>query len=86
MTQKRKNPYQMLLEEARKFARNLKCAKRSSMFLIPRKRLGESWTLDDVAERTLAADQLGYDVLVIVTDKDLLFEYRKRIEIPWRFQ
>jgi L-alanine-DL-glutamate epimerase-like enolase superfamily enzyme len=49
------------------------------MWFYPKSKLGESWALNDLAERVQAADQLGYDVrLVVDGNGNLSVEYVER--------
>ena len=78
MKQKPKTPYQHLIEKCKEWAFSVVYPHRSTMFVVPKGRLSEGWYLLDVYERTKAADQLGYDVLLVAADSGLEMSYRKR--------
>ena len=81
---KRKNPYQYLLGEVEEFCRKLRTRHKASMWLYPKKDLSNGWSLNELWERTKAAEQLGYEVQVKATDEGLKIEYIKKIPyIPW---
>ena len=87
MTEKRKNPYQYLLEQIKEFCDNLKYRHQITMWKYPKNRLSEGWPLLKLYERVKAAEQLGYDMQVIAQDDGLLIQYVKQIpHIPgeWR--
>ena len=82
--QKPKTPYQHLIEKCKTWAFSVVYPRRTIMFVIPKARLSEAWTLADVYERTKAADQLGYDVVLVAADRGLEMFYRKRPKTtPW---
>ncbi|MDH4038990.1 MAG: hypothetical protein OEV86_16065 [Candidatus Krumholzibacteria bacterium] len=81
MKQKPKTPYQHLLEDARKWAFEVEHPRMAPMFLYDAKAIVNrvGFRMDDLRERVLAADQLGYDVRVRVdNDGNLRAEYVKR--------
>ena len=87
MAEKRKNPYQYLLEQINEFCDNLKYRHQVTMWKYPKNRLSEGWPLLELYERVKAAEQLGYDVQLIAQDDGLLIQYVKQIpHIPgeWR--
>jgi len=73
-----KAPYTRLKRIAQEYIVEHRFPRTRTMFVFPKADLGGSWTLDDVAERVQAADQLGYDVRLVVTDGDLVIKYVKR--------
>lgn len=83
MKKKPITPYARLLADVRKFAIAVKYAARKTMWVYPKNRLNEGWNLADLYERAKAANQLGYDVLVIPAEDGLRVEYRKRADVPW---
>lgn len=85
MSTKRINPYQRLLGVARQYACDVKHCTRKTMFAIKKDDLSAGYSMRDVYERTKAADQLGYDVVVIAGD-ELTFQYRKRVDVPWELR
>lgn len=82
----RVNPYTALLERAKQFATAVKHPRRKLMWRYPSNRMKEAWTLGDLAERTRAADQLGYDVRLEWTDEGLNVFYVERVAIPFEFE
>lgn len=77
-------PYQRLMDDFREYARKVNYPKRVAMFLLPKDKLSQAWKLEDVWERTKAAEQLGYDVTVRADDDGLHFGYVcKRPDTPW---
>lgn len=84
---KRKTPYQMLMEDAQRFARDVKYPRQYEMFFLPKSNLSAGYNLDDVYERVQAASQLGYDVMLKATENGIKIMYvEKRPETPlgWR--
>lgn len=80
---KRLNPYQRLANEFLEWAYKVTGPKRKSMWFYPLGRLNEGWKLYDLYERTAAAEQLGFDVILKADDKGLHVEYvEKRPEKP----
>lgn len=86
MSEKRQNPYQRLMETARKFSGQVLYPICKSMWVYPMASLNGGWDLTRLYERTKAADQLGYDVLCIATDEGLKIQYRKRPDVPWELK
>ena len=83
MRQKPINPYTRLLMDIRAFCGELKYRPTKTMFFIKKADLrGSSYSLDDIYERTRAAEQLGYEVHVIAEDDGLRFNYVKKVRIP----
>lgn len=87
MSTKRKNPYQRLKEIGMEWANKIKYAHTKTMFYYPKSRLSEKWELRDLFERTAAAEQLGYEVVLEATDLGLEVKYRKKApDVPWEFR
>lgn len=86
MQEKRKNLYQVLLDDIIRFCRSIRYAPETSMYRYPKDKLGDGWSLNDLCARVKAADQLGYDVIVKADDDGLLIRYRKRIDIPYQWR
>lgn len=84
----RVNPYQVLLEEAQDYARKVQDRHKKTMWSYPKAKLSVGWGLNDLAERTAAATQLGYDVVLTVNEGgDLVVTYVKKPPLaPWRFR
>lgn len=84
---KRKNPYQMLLEDIKDWCRKVKFRNEKVMWVYPKGRLNQGWPLGDLYERVKAAEQLGYDVILIANDEGLSVRYRKQVpSIPYSWQ
>lgn len=78
-----KRRYRNLLERAQKYANEVYhvLQTRTIMFRYPKESItNSSWNLKDLYERTLAAQQLGYRVILTVDDKGLLVEYEKKLK------
>jgi len=83
----RKNPYQMLLDKIVTFCNNdIIYRHQKLMFIYPIDKLTNTWTMNQLYERVVAADQLRYDVVLKSTNNGLEVHYIKQIEIPieWR--
>ena len=81
---KRKNPYTALLEEIKDFVRKIKYPPTTSMYFWSLDKLtsDKSWRLDDVYQRTQAAQSLGYEVIIKSDEKGMEMKYRKIAQIP----
>jgi hypothetical protein len=78
------NPYQRLLETFREYWRGVEYAQRKTMWRYARDSLGKNWSLVDLDQRVAAAQQIGYDVILISDDEGLLVQYRKKHpDMPW---
>lgn len=77
-------PYARLLEEIQDFGRKVRYPHTVTMWNYPKANLSSSWRLDDLWERTQAAEQLGYEVNLVANDEGLRVVYRKKAPpIPW---
>lgn len=86
MTSKRITPYQRLMEDVQRLARQVAWPARRLMTVFPKDGLTNGYRIDGVAERVQAADQLGYDVrLKWNPNSGLVAEYVKRPDDPERF-
>ncbi len=84
---KPKTPYQRVLEEAQDFARKVKCRHTKTMWTYPKDKLNTGWALESLYERVKAAEQLGYEVVLMATDDGLAVRYVKEVpEAPWAFR
>lgn len=70
-------PYARLLGQVNAFASKVAYPHTRSMFFYPRAKLSEEWALTDLWERTKAAEQLGYDVVLLANDVGLHVQYVK---------
>ena len=75
-------PYQRLLTQALELLYPVFYPRRISMWRYPKEKLGDKWPIAELYERTKAADQLGFDVLLIAGDDGLSVEYQKRVKKP----
>lgn len=85
MREKPITPYARLLADVRKFAISVKFAHKKLMWRYNKQDLGKNWTLTDLYERVKAAEQLGYDVVLIAEDAGLAVQYTKRPDVPWNW-
>ena len=77
-------PYQRLLDDFREYARKVNFPRRVEMFILPKEKMAQGWSMNDVWERTMAAGQLGYDVVAKADNDGLHFVYvSKRPDKPW---
>jgi len=82
---KRLNPYQRLFETMATYCRKVEFRHHVLMLHYPRDEInkGSAWKLRGLYERTLAADQLGYDVVLRAQEDRLQVLYVKKLpEIP----
>lgn len=87
MKEKRKNPYQMLMEDIKEFARKVRFRNTINMWHYPKAKLDTGWNLTDLWERTSAAEQLGYDVVLEANENGLTVKYVKKIpHVPMNWQ
>lgn len=86
---KRLNPYQRLLKEVVQFCREVRYPRRIEMFYYSKKELKSStFNLNELYERTKAADDLGYDVMLEANEAvGLIVRYvKKRPDIPYEWR
>lgn len=84
---KKKNPYQRLLEDIKEWCLNVRSRHEVIMWLYPKNRLNEGWTLHELYERTRAAEQLGYEIYVTADDRGLHVLYRKKLPtVPYAWE
>ena len=88
MKTKRKNPYTILLDEIKAWIRKMKYRHTVSMFYWSLENLkpGKVWRLDDVYQRTLAAQSLGYEVVIQADENGMTMKYKEKIETPWLWE
>lgn len=82
MATNRVSPYTRLMQQVHRFASDVKHPRTRCMWVYPKAKLSESWSLADLAQRVQAADQLGYDVRLRHAEDGLRVEYVKRPNIP----
>lgn len=77
---KRVNPYTRLKEIGQQFALDVKYRHSVGMFHFNRSNLKDStsWSLDDVYERALAAETLGFEVILHADNEGMSINYRKK--------
>lgn len=81
------NPYQALMEEIKKFCHKVMYPKTKPMWTYPKKDLNTTWNIKDLYERTAAAEQLGWDVILKATDNGLEVKYQeKRPEVSYKWK
>ena len=73
--------------EANKFFDKIICRDTRGMFLYPKNRLKEGWSLTDVYERTTAAQELGWTVILRADADGLHVDYAQKLptQRPWNF-
>jgi len=93
MKQKPKNPYNELLIKIRALVVKFLYPERKLMWRYPADKINTGWTLGDLAERVQAAEQIGFDVVLVWNgsneSKGLEVWYRKKVnqnEIDYRFR
>lgn len=87
MKTKPKTPYQRLLEDIKKWCYKVRCRHEKIMWMYPKKRLNEGWNLGDLYERTMAAEQLGYEVRLIANSEGLTVIYKKQVpDVPYEWK
>lgn len=80
-------PYTRLLSQVKQWVHSATYRHTTAMFMFPKAKLGIGWSVLDLYERTKAADQLGYDVIVKAADDGLHVQYIKRVPpIPYEWQ
>jgi hypothetical protein len=79
------NPYTALLKECQEWARAVVNRCRREMWFYPdAQNQGKEWQIADTYQRVMAADQLGYDVMLEAKPDGLHVIYIKRIpSAPW---
>lgn len=78
------SPYQRLMDRFKEFANKIEYREKITMWVYPKNKLTESWSLKDLYERVAAAEQLNYDVQLLATDGGLEVKYIKKIpKRPW---
>ena len=85
---KRVNPYRRLQQIAMEYASQVDWPEKKAMFLIPiaKVRNQTAFSFLDIYERTKAAEQLGYRVVIEARDDGLSFQYiKKPPKIPYEF-
>ena len=84
----RKNPYQMLLEEFRDWVVRVVHARRRQALWYTMATVNQNADFSRIWERTIAAQQIGYEVVVKASDDGLRFEYveKRPNSMPWRVQ
>jgi len=71
-------------ESAKEFVDKVFTRKKRTMFLYPLMDLKGGWSLDDVYQRTLAAQELGWCVTVHADAAGLRFDYEEKLPArPW---
>ena len=78
-----KKRYKNLLGKAQTYANEVYHVfnTRTEVFQYPKDSMStSSWNLADLVERTRAAQQLGYRVVLTVNDRGLVVEYEKKMK------
>jgi hypothetical protein len=85
MKEKRIMPYQRLENRFYAFIQAVRHPRTVALwhYLQEDIKAEQAWTMRNLQERVIAADQLGYDVILESRDTGLHVFYRKRVEIPF---
>lgn len=75
---KHETPYSRLLKAVRVWRSKVINPHHIRMWCYPKAKLSDGWGLKDLYERTVAAHQLGYDVMLKANDDGLVVVYSKR--------
>lgn len=88
MKQKPIMSYQRLLLIGHKFANSIKWRNKANMFWYSAEKMrgGTGYRLDDVYQRVLAAQDLGYEVMIIADSSGMQLKYIEKIKIPMEFE
>lgn len=84
----RVNPYTKLLSDIKSWCYQITYRHIKSMWVYQKSDLKGRWDLTDLFERTAAAEQLGYDVVLRATRAGLEVNYVKQVpSIPssWKY-
>lgn len=68
-----------LRQDANGLYNKIICRKSRGMFLYPKNRLKEAWVLTDVYERTMAAQELGWNVVLRADADGLHVDYAEKL-------
>ena len=85
---KRVTPYQRLFKEVQEFVFSVKYPQKADLFFYSKSEInsGSAWRLDAVYQRTMAAQSLGYEVIITADGNGLQMSYRKKpdyTELPF---
>ena len=73
-----KNPYNRLLEVFKDYARKVEYRRKKLMWRYPVDKLDTGWSLVKLNERVLAAQQIGYEVILAADEQGLFVYYQKK--------
>lgn len=75
------NPYERLKEQFKKYVDSCEYRKSNTMFVLNK---NGSYSMSDIYERILAANQLGHDVQLFAKDGQITIKYIENIpRRPW---
>jgi hypothetical protein len=79
--------YEALRAEANEYARNVYnvLVTPKTMFRYPQEKMNLNWNLQDLLERTKAAQQLGYRVVITADEEGILVQYEKQLSKNLKF-
>lgn len=88
MKTKRKNPYTTLLGDIVVWIGKWKYRHTAPMFYWTVDKLTpqNSWRLDDVYHRAMAAKSLGYEVVIEADEKGMAMKYKKIVAVPYEWE
>jgi len=86
--QVRENPYNRLKRICSSWADKVQYPHTVFMWRYPKNKLSSTWSLTDLYERTQAAQDLGYQVIITADKSDgLNISYQKKApERPWELR
>lgn len=81
-------PYARLLADIKEWMNRFRWRHTVAMFRWAKKDLvpQNSWRMDDVYQRTLAAQSLGYEVTLTADEDGLSMKYRKSMDVPFQWK
>lgn len=68
-----------LCDEGNTLFNTILCRNFKAMFWYPKEKLNNNWTLDDLYQRTMAAQTLGWDVVLFADEKGLHVRYATQL-------
>ena len=75
----RMNPYERLKREFLRYVSAAMYRHTATMWHYPKDKLSDGWNLSDLYERTAAAEQVGYDVVLRAKEHGLVVCYVKKL-------
>ncbi len=83
------NPYTRLLNQIKNWVDTLEYRHEVFMWEYPKSKIDLSWKINDLYHKVSAAKQLGYEVILEISEEEgLLVKYRKKMPIipfEWKY-